>query len=113
MQNFLAELSDLGIVLALICVPLGTGAIFIPLGRVIAERFRATGNLFGLGATLHLNREVLARFNGIEATVVELAAAIERNADQQRMLIATLREQGRIDPARGADPSEGRITTPH
>ena len=113
MQNFLAELSDLGIVLALICVPLATGAIFIPLGRVIAERFRVTGSLLGVGESSHLDREVLARFDRVEAIVVELAAAIETSAEQQRSLIATLREQKRLDPARGAASSEGRIITPH
>jgi hypothetical protein len=34
----LNELTDLGIALTLLCIPIATAAIFIPVGRAIARR---------------------------------------------------------------------------
>lgn len=41
----LSELADLGVLLAMICVPLAVGAIAIPIGRALADRVRTRGGV--------------------------------------------------------------------
>ncbi|MCO4098220.1 MAG: hypothetical protein HEQ38_02260 [Gemmatimonas sp.] len=41
-MNPFSEFADLAIVLALVCVPLAVGAVFIPLGRALADRLQNT-----------------------------------------------------------------------
>ena len=108
MQGFLSELSDLGVMLALICVPLATGAIFIPLGRALAERIRrgdATNELPSSDAG-----QVADRLDRLEALMASVANETAMLSEQQRLLARALADQGKHSIA---SASEGRVITPH
>ena len=110
MQGFWSELSDLGVVLALICIPLATGAIFIPLGIAIAARVRGKGpgsepDTLGSG-------QMGQRLDRLESLVASIATETQRHGEQLRILARHAGEQPRISGG-SSTGSEGRVITPH
>jgi hypothetical protein len=110
MQGFLSELSDLGVMLALICIPLATGAIFIPLGRAIAARVRRDG----LGSENDMLRsgQVVQRLDRLESLAASIASETQRLGEQLRILARLVGEPSRISGGSSIS-TEGRVITPH
>jgi hypothetical protein len=83
--HFWQELSDLGIMLALICVPLAVGAITIPLGLALAERLRRSRTQSDHDAALVATlNELIGRLAALEHSVDTASIEVERLAGQQR-----------------------------
>ncbi|HEU4994302.1 MAG TPA: hypothetical protein VFT29_05760 [Gemmatimonadaceae bacterium] len=112
MQGFLSELSDLGVVLALICVPLATGAVFIPLGKAIAARIRHRDEPAPEHGS-HQSDSLAERIGRLESLVASIAKETQRMGVQQHFLARLLDEQSKV--TRGLPPpgAEGRVVTPH
>ncbi len=106
MPGFIQELSDLAVMLALICVPIATGAVFIPLGKVLAERLRQRRTL-----TFDAESRLLHRLDGIEAMTAGIAAEVQKQSEYQRALEVRLRTLT-LPNARASD-EQGRVITPH
>lgn len=109
MPPFISELTDLAVLLAILCVPLGVGAIAFPLGRALAERLRLPRRRDAhLSAILSALESVNARLSAVERAVDATAVEVERLGEQQRHVTRALTERSAVSRPRGAT-----TTTPH
>lgn len=106
MPGFLHELSDLLVMLALICVPVASGAVFIPLGRALAERVRQRRTL-----SFDAESRLMHRLDGLEQLIASIAAEVQKQCEYQRALELRLRTF-KLPDAREGD-AQGRVITPH
>lgn len=106
MPGFLSQLSDLAVMLALICVPLATGAISIPLGKALAERMRRRRTM-----PLDVEARLMLRLDSLEQATASIAAEMQKQSEYQRALDARLRRLT-LPSAREAE-AQGRVITPH
>lgn len=90
--------------LALICVPLATGAISIPLGKALAERMRRRRTM-----PLDVESRLMDRLESLEQVTASIAAEMQKHSEYQRALEARLRHLT-LPNARDA---QGRVITPH
>lgn len=98
-----SDVADLAILLCIIGVPLAVGAVFIPIGRALADRIRnehaRRSDLDGVERALH----------AVDARIGALAKATELNAMALERLAA--RRLPELPRSHGADAV--RPITPH
>jgi hypothetical protein len=108
----MSELTDLLQFLAILCAPIATMAIVIPVGRALARQLhdRAAGS-----AAVSDDRlaEMTARLQRLETSIDAIAIEIERNGELQRYAARLLELRGSIAlPEATTKPAIGTIT-PH
>ena len=109
MPTFISELTDLAVLLAMICVPLGVGAIAFPLGRALAERLRLPRRRdVQLTTVVTALEAVNARLSALERAVDVTAREVERLNDYQRHATRALPERAETPRLRSSTP-----ITPH
>lgn len=92
-----SELGDLVIFLCVVCVPLAVGAVFIPIGRALADRIRSDRTLReDSDAVIRALQAVDARLCAIEEVASRHSAALEALAARRLPAL----------------PVEGTVTTP-
>lgn len=98
-----SEVADLAILLCIICVPLAVGAVFIPIGRALADRLRNDRHLReDQEAMIRALQMLDVRLRAIEDATADNAATLERLGGQRLQELSSQR--------RDATP---RLTTPH
>lgn len=98
-----SELGDLAIFLCVVCVPLAVGAVFIPIGRALADRIRSDRTLReDADAVIRALQAVDARLCAIEDAASRHSAALEALAARR---LPALPVQGTL--------TTPRPTTPH
>ena len=76
-----SEAADLFIFLCVVCVPLAVGAVFIPIGRALADRIRSDRSLRAdHDAIIRALQLIDARVGALEQAAASNATAIERLA---------------------------------
>ena len=115
MHGFVSELADLVIMLSLICIPLATGAIAIPLGRALADRYRRSRMLGSAREdALEFQRWLVDRMDQVESTTNAVLADVERLTESHEFLVRALTSQQRLAQGRGLPTPHGvSATTPH
>jgi hypothetical protein len=109
MPTLISELTDLAVLMAMICVPLGVGAIAIPLGRALAERMRLPRRRDAhFSAVLTALESVNSRLSALERTVDATAVEVERLSDLERNAPRAFPERSAAPRLRGTTPA-----TPH
>jgi hypothetical protein len=97
-----SEVADLAILLCIICVPLAVGAVFIPIGRALAERIRSDqarrDDLDGVVRALH---SVDVRLDALARTTESNASALEQLAARR---LPELSRHAVVDEARRSTP---------
>ncbi|HEV8364376.1 MAG TPA: hypothetical protein VGQ52_12715 [Gemmatimonadaceae bacterium] len=106
MTGFISELSDLAVLLAIICVPVATAAVVIPVGKAITERLRQRRPL-----PLDAESRLMHRLDSLEALTLGIAAEVQKQSEHQHALEVRLRTLSITNASEG--DARGRVITPH
>ncbi len=106
------EFTDLLQFLAIVCVPIATAAIAIPVGRALADHLRKPKP----DRDLHSAEGILAlhaRLDRLESSIDAIAVEIERNGEVQRYAARLLELRSTIALPDAPTPSRIGVITPH
>ncbi len=97
-----SEVADLAILLVIICVPLAVGAVFIPVGRALAERIRSDkARRDDLDSVVRALQSVDSRLDGLARATESSATALEHLAARR---LPDLSRHPVVDEARRSTP---------
>jgi len=106
------EFTDLLQLLAMLCAPIATVVIGIPVGRALARQLRERSAEIPTASPEEF-RALNARLGRLEASIEAIAIEVERNGEVQRYAARLLELLSSIALPEGAPRPGGGVVTPH
>lgn len=106
------EFTDLLQLLAMLCAPIATVVIGIPVGRALARQLRDRSAETAMSSQDEF-RALNARLERLEGSLEAVAIEVERNGELQRYAARLLELRSSIALPESAPRSGGGVVTPH
>lgn len=106
------EFTDLLQLLAMLCAPIATVVIGIPVGRALARQLRDRSAETSISSPDEF-RALNARLERLEASLEAVAIEVERNGELQRYASRLLELRSSVALPESAPRPGGGIVTPH